>query len=239
MSKSASDEGSVGQLICRAQGAPEISFQWIHKGSIIASDETLSSSSSSNDGKYWIEPVTRMNMITYQSVLKIRKVSHSDYGNYDCIARNELGFNRYTMNFNRTSKPDPPLAVRVSNRTSSTITLKWIPGFNGGLNQYFRIRYQVANNLPNQDDNDANTSSSLVSSTSSSLFSSNHPFMYTDVYPKNTTKFMITGLDDDQQYIFSVMAYNDLGESKYTEDIIKVRTLKGKQLMINKKKIMR
>lgn len=212
LAKSASDEGSVGRLVCQAQGAPNITFQWIHEGSIISAE---------GSAKYLVEPTVNLDLITYQSVLKIKSVSSSDYGSYDCVARNELGFTRYTMNFNRTSKPDTPLAVRVTNRTSSTVSLRWIPGFNGGLDQYFRIRYQKFDGASSEGE----SASPLVSTTL--VHSSSQAFMYSDVYPKNATRFTVSGLDDDEEYIFSLMAYNALGESKYSEDLVKVKTLKG------------
>ncbi|XP_074593435.1 nephrin-like isoform X1 [Brevipalpus obovatus] len=239
LSKSASDHGSIGRLICRAQGAPNVTFQWMREGSILSTDNPLMGT------KYRLESTVKLDLITYQSILYINSVSSSDYGSYDCVARNELGLETRSIEFNRTSKPDTPLALRVVNRTSSWITLKWIPGFDGGLQQSFRIRYQKYDGVVDDDSStisfpssssgvDDFESSSSSSSSSSSMpvtsFTaaavSHYPYMYTDVYPKNSTQFIVKGLQDDQEYIFSIMAYNELGNSAFTDDLIKAKTLK-------------
>lgn len=39
--------------------------------------------------------------------------------------------------------PDPPSSFRPVSFTHDSVTLEWIPGFNGGLQQRFRIRWDV------------------------------------------------------------------------------------------------
>lgn len=51
-------------------------------------------------------------------------------------------------------------------------------------------------------------------------------YKYIDGLP-NSHKLTITGLRMNTLYLFSVMAYNDLGESKYLPDLQKAHT-KGK-----------
>ncbi|XP_053200672.1 nephrin-like isoform X2 [Panonychus citri] len=225
LSKSASDNGSKGRLVCRAQGAPNITFQWFREGAIISEKMT--------NNKYTVEPIEQPNLITYQSTLVINDVTNKDYGPYECIARNELGLNRLSIHFNRTSPPDPPLTLKIVNRTTSSITLRWIPGFDGGLSQSFRLRYQKIDTKSSDDSNTVISSStsspsdnslSSLSSTTSSVVSS-EPAQYSDVHPSNTTIFTIKGLTDNSEYSFNVMAYNDLGESKYNMDNIRGKTL--------------
>ncbi|XP_015795287.1 nephrin isoform X2 [Tetranychus urticae] len=222
LSKSASDNGSKGKLICRAQGAPNITFQWLREGAII--------SDKPGNTKYNTEPAEQLNLITYQSVLIINEVANSDYGPYDCVASNELGINRLTVHFNHTSQPDPPLVLKVVNRTSSSVTLKWIPGFDGGLPQSFRIRYQKVDatgstTLPSPNPTSSASLPNTQSTPDASSSISTEPAQYSDVYPSNTTIYTIKGLTDNTEYSFNVMAYNDLGESKYTHDIVKGKTL--------------
>lgn len=222
LSKSASDNGSKGKLICRAQGAPNITFQWLREGAII--------SDKPGNTKYSTEPTEQLNLITYQSVLIINEVANSDYGPYDCVASNELGINRLTVHFNHTSQPDPPLVLKVVNRTSSSVTLKWIPGFDGGLPQSFRIRYQKVDatgptSLPSPNPTSSASLPNTQSTPDASSSTSTEPAQYSDVYPSNTTIYTIKGLTDNTEYSFNVMAYNDLGESKYTHDIVKGKTL--------------
>lgn len=40
-------------------------------------------------------------------------------------------------------KPDPPTELRVLNATDSSVVLTWEPGFDGGLEQAFTVRYNV------------------------------------------------------------------------------------------------
>lgn len=52
----------------------------------------------------------------------------------------------------------------------------------------------------------------------------NEFFKYADVYPANVTSFTLGGLTLGTEYLFSIMAFNDLGDSNYTQDIVKART---------------
>lgn len=47
---------------------------------------------------------------------------------------------------------------------------------------------------------------------------------YADVYPRNVTSFTLGGLALGSEYMLSIMALNDRGESNYTQDIVKART---------------
>ena len=160
--------------------------------------------------KFWFEETKQLDLITYQSVLIINEVSGSDYGMYDCVARNELGFDAYAIVLNRTSRPDPPRSIRVVNTTSASVTLRWMPGFDGGLGQAFRIRYKPVT----ETDDDPS-------------------FMYRDVHPTNATTSIISGLRDNTEYVFSVMASNEKGDSEFSDDSVKVFTLKGLFLFSN------
>lgn len=193
-------------MLCRARGAPNVTFSWFREGSIIKSKSPAQCSVEEfRAQKYWIKETVQLDLITFQSVLLINKVSSSDYGLYKCVARNILGFDAASVNFSHPLKPDPPLALRIINVTHHSVTLKWIPGFDGGLVQSFRIRFKPAD--PATD--------------------SKQPFIYSDVFPPNTTMFQIGPLSPSTVYTFSIMAYNPLGESDFTTDIVKAETLEG------------
>lgn len=194
LTKSAVDSHETGRLFCRAEGAPNVTFQWTIEGQVLKTEDGLSAN------KYSIEPTIQLDIVTYQSTLVINRVSSHDYGTYKCVARNQLGYDSLAINFTRTSKPDCPLSLKVINITSESVTLKWIPGFDGGLPQSFRLRFKTSN------DSD--------------------PFLYSDVFPSNTTSFTISSLSSKTEYTFHVMAYNSFGESDYTVDNVKAETLK-------------
>nr|XP_046920413.1 nephrin-like isoform X2 [Dermatophagoides farinae] len=230
ISKSASESGSSAKLICRAQGTPNVTFTWKREGSVLESYDSSSDSSSSSSNyrssskssskssvekpatKYVIEETKKLDLISYQSVLIINDVTSNDYGPYECIARNDLGFDAMAIALNRTSRPDSPRSLRVVNVTSGSVMLRWMPGFDGGLPQTFRIRYRPldSSSTGGQNMDDITTTG----------------YMYRDVYPPNATTIIVGGLRDNTEYIFSVMATNEKGDSDYSADIVKASTLK-------------
>ena len=60
-------------------------------------------------------------------------------------------------------------------------------------------------------------------------------YHYVDVSPGDLDKFEITDLKDDTSYSFAIMAFNTVGESEYTADMIEVKT-KGKNNVVQQKK---
>lgn len=124
-------------------------------------------------------------------------MTSSDYGNYECVARNELGFSTISPRLEVTSSPDTPTLLTVLNVTHDSATLGWTPGFDGGMKSTYRIRYRQVNE---------------------------EGYKYEDVVPHNVTIFTIRDLEVNTQYIFSIMAMNKLGNSKYIPDLLAART---------------
>lgn len=179
-----------------------------------------------NGGAKTISPLTlpkyqitesQLNAITFESNLIVNGVVNKDYGEYECVARNELGFDQSTVKLNHTSKPDSPLALRAINVTSDSVTLRWIPGFDGGLPQTFQLRYKRVSGGSNGGDG----------ATPTPTPDSDSVYLYSDVAPFNTTEFRVKNLESNAEYQFSIRALNSLGESDFTADIVKAKTLKG------------
>ena len=197
MAKSAVDNGETGRLICRAQGSPNVSFTWKHNDLVLPTRNAVELDTSNE--KYLVD-LSVIDYVTYESALLIQKASSHDYGEYTCIARNNMGIDSAPIFFTRTLKPDPPLALRVINVTSNTVTLKWVPGFDGGMPQSFQIRFKPSDHTS---------------------------YFYADAYPTNATEFTISQLAPETEYVFAVMAYNALGQSDFTTDVVKAVTAKG------------
>lgn len=87
--------------------------------------------------------------------------------------------------------------LNVANVTHDSVTLVWRPGFDGGMKASYRIRYRKVDESA---------------------------YKYEDVVPANATQFTVRGLEVNTQYVFSVMAMNKLGNSKYMPDILSVKT---------------
>lgn len=138
-----------------------------------------------------------MDALTSESVLIITHVTSGDYGNYECVARNELGFATSSPRLEVSSSPDPPSLLNVVNVTHDSVTLVWTPGFDGGMKASYRIRYREI-----EDES----------------------YKYEDVVPYNITKYIIKGLEMNTVYAFSIMAMNKLGNSKFLPDLLNIKT---------------
>ncbi len=79
--------------------------------------------------------------LTYEARLFVKNVSREDYGSYDCVAQNVEGWDRFTVRLNVTSHPDPASYLRVLSLGYNSVNLSWTPGFDGGYEQKFKIRY--------------------------------------------------------------------------------------------------
>ncbi|XP_059224437.1 nephrin isoform X1 [Stomoxys calcitrans] len=145
--------------------------------------------------KYEVEE-KKIDSLTYESILIIEKVAPADYGAYECFAKNDLGQDIEPVRLDITSQPDTPLSLNILNVTHDSVTVAWTPGFDGGLKASYRVRYREANR---------------------------EQYKYIDGLP-NSHKLTINGLRMNTLYLFSVMAYNDLGESKYLPDLQKAHT---------------
>ncbi|XP_075165766.1 nephrin adhesion molecule sticks and stones isoform X1 [Haematobia irritans] len=145
--------------------------------------------------KYEVEE-KKIDTLTYESILIIEKVAPADYGAYECLAKNDLGQDIEPVRLDITSQPDTPLSLNILNVTHDSVTVAWTPGFDGGLKASYRVRYREANR---------------------------EQYKYIDGLP-NSHKLTINGLRMNTLYLFSVMAYNDLGESKYLPDLQKAHT---------------
>ncbi|KRY18273.1 Protein turtle, partial [Trichinella patagoniensis] len=109
--------GSDVSLSCSAEGYPKPKIEWkMNNGTIYST-----------------------------SVIKIWNASSSDYGEYECTASNPLSvLKRKTLLKVLNTVPQPLEDVEVSTNTT-TATLKWKPGFNGGHTQHYTIRYRLKN----------------------------------------------------------------------------------------------
>ncbi|XP_078591217.1 nephrin-like isoform X16 [Branchiostoma floridae x Branchiostoma japonicum] len=178
LSRVAAGEGDTANLVCKADGFPNVEFSWF-KGS-----ELLNTS-----GNKLQSTVRTKSWYQQEGILIIHNVSaNQDYSTYRCQVTNSLGTDTFNVRLDGRSKPDMPTSVTLVKKEDTTVTLSWTPGFDGGVQQSFQIRYNKQGR---------------------------QGFVYVDVTPSNATTYTVTGLDPNTAYEFAVTAFNTLGESDY------------------------
>ncbi|XP_056300685.1 nephrin [Pseudoliparis swirei] len=174
------DGTSTAELACRAQGIPRVDFSWEKKGLRMDFANPRYEEQTVREGSF------------HTSTIRVVNVTAAlDYAIFSCTARNSLGEDTLDIQLVSTNHPDPPSLFRQLAVSHDSVTLEWVPGFNGGLWQKFRIRYRW----------DKSTS-----------------FLYMDVFPPSATTFTVTGLQPLTTYNLSVNALNAMGESVYADN---------------------
>ena len=120
-----------------------------------------------------------------------------DYGPYECQASNIWGSNKHQVILSVTSKPDSPTKLEVLSTTYNSVILSWQAGFDGGFQQYYRIRRQTAGS---------------------------EGFQFDDVKADQATQYEVSNLEMDTSYTFSIMAFNKLGESLFSTGTVSATT---------------
>uniref|UniRef100_A0A182ND93 Nephrin n=1 Tax=Anopheles dirus TaxID=7168 RepID=A0A182ND93_9DIPT len=139
----------------------------------------------------------QLDALTHESILLVERVSSADYGEYECRARNDRGTGSGVGRLDVKSAPDPPSALTVLNVTHDSITLGWEPGFDGGHRASYRVRYREA---------------------------STERYRYEDGPATGGRQLTLAGLRSNTLYLFSIMAANVLGESRYLPDLTRAQT---------------
>ncbi|KIH64737.1 fibronectin type III domain protein [Ancylostoma duodenale] len=132
LSRAAGPLGGRARARCRAHAVPDADFVWDRAGEIIQGNNT----------KYGMSTI-QLDYSTFESTLWISNISPDDYAReISCTARNSFGTDSIHIPIGPPSPPDAPLDIHVTNTTSNTISISWTPGFDGGSDQTFEVRYQ-------------------------------------------------------------------------------------------------
>uniref|UniRef100_A0A3B4G2G8 NPHS1 adhesion molecule, nephrin n=1 Tax=Pundamilia nyererei TaxID=303518 RepID=A0A3B4G2G8_9CICH len=174
------DGTSTAEIVCQAEGVPRVDFSWEKSGVLMDFENPRYEEMIMREGSFHTSTVRVVNV---SAVL--------DYAVFSCTARNSLGEDKLDIQLISTNHPDPPSSFRQVSVGHDSVTLEWIPGFNGGLQQRFRIRY---------------------------CWDQSVSFLYVDVFPPSETTFTVTGLQPVTTYNFSVNALNAIGESEYADN---------------------
>lgn len=182
--------GDRARIICKAYAAPQPSFIWRRSGKDIKM---------SRRNKFKTQD-RKLDALTYESALIIENTSADDFGQYECVARNNHGQASTTLEFSKPMRPDTPLELRVDNVTDDAVLLSWTGGFDGGLPVYYRLRYKLV---------------------------SEDKYKFADAKP-GSHNMSLDGLKPGGTYVMSIMAANEAGGSKFMPDL-KLTMGKGSQ----------
>ncbi|EFO27330.2 immunoglobulin I-set domain-containing protein [Loa loa] len=128
--------GGRVQLRCRANAVPDAHFQWIVPGQL--------SPIRRNSSKYSFTTL-QLNYSTFEGVFYISSLDRYDYQHpVKCFAINRYGEDTVEIRVSPPTAPDTPVSLRVSNITKNSLSFNWIPGFDGGSEQIFEVRYQTS-----------------------------------------------------------------------------------------------
>ena len=155
-------------------------------------DWTFRNSHLQNNLNLFNSNVTVLDNDVYEGVLRINKVTDLSYGDYTCKGTNALGPKRTIIQLQKRGKPERPKNVHPVASEYNSILVGWDNGFDGGYN-----------------------------STKYILQFKKHGARKTlqkDCEQRNPCK--LTGLDQFSQYHVTVMASNDQGNSKYSEEVV-------------------
>uniref|UniRef100_A0A0N4ZHK6 B-cell receptor CD22-like n=1 Tax=Parastrongyloides trichosuri TaxID=131310 RepID=A0A0N4ZHK6_PARTI len=133
---SAANINEPGIISCVVSSRPEPRFVWFKDGKEL------------RDGlspRYVIKNTQISKKIDeYESTIRIKSVSESDYGEYTCKANNGRTTDEQVSHkviFEKKSKPQPPRDVRLLSISSNSLFIGWLPGFDGGEKQNFYLQY--------------------------------------------------------------------------------------------------
>ncbi|XP_067942900.1 nephrin-like isoform X2 [Watersipora subatra] len=183
VSKSAAQTRENGVIKCTLDAYPQPSVVWSRGGTELA-------------GEKYQQSTETEGQIHFSFVLTVVSVGEEDYGTYTCLATNDRGSETHDYILSGTSIPDPPTDLEVLNMTYDSAILTWVPGFNGGLDQFFTVMYFIPGpEAPVR--------------------------LYADV---NAPPFTLTGLQAKSSYKITVQATNELGSSAFLEPPVSVTT---------------
>ncbi|CAI4232579.1 unnamed protein product [Auanema sp. JU1783] len=132
LSRAAGPLGGRARARCRVNTVPDAEFVWYRGGDVIKS----------NNSKYNIHS-TQQNYSVFESVLYINALSPEDYAsNVRCVAKNSLGSDSFSIAVVAPSPPHAPTDIELTKASSDSLQFMWEPGFDGGYNQMFEVRYQ-------------------------------------------------------------------------------------------------
>uniref|UniRef100_A0A0N4ZBA7 Nephrin n=1 Tax=Parastrongyloides trichosuri TaxID=131310 RepID=A0A0N4ZBA7_PARTI len=149
--RAAADVGSTAHIKCKTTAVPFAYFKWNIEGDRRPIND--------NSTKYSFYD-RQVDFVTFESTLYIQHVDESDYKRkITCIVANQMGEDKVEISLGPLTVPDIPKGVNLMDVTNDSLTIGWIPGFDGGTEQHYEVRYQ---NIATKESYTLNTSSTSI-----------------------------------------------------------------------------
>ncbi|XP_054261719.1 hemicentin-1 isoform X2 [Macrosteles quadrilineatus] len=199
--KVAYDLRETAEVMCRVQAYPRPEFFWYF------GTNSQSQLTSGADGHYEINTtVNQSGGDIFTSVLQISNIQGSDYGDYSCKVHNAIGKVTTTIRLQPKGPPEKPEALVATAVGHNYVTLKYTPGFDGGVRdtKYF-VSYRRTSEAGDED--------------CVAMRRTGAPDSWHEVDCQRSNPCNVTNLDQHQRYIFKMKAYNPKGHSNYSDEI--------------------
>uniref|UniRef100_A0A6G1SEB4 Hemicentin-2 n=1 Tax=Aceria tosichella TaxID=561515 RepID=A0A6G1SEB4_9ACAR len=225
------DLGETVNLTCRVSAYPRPVFLW------------TAQAGSDPDKAPLLDNNSRFKQIVenpqddiFESTLTFQLASQSDYGDYMCATANADSISsivgdrdlQIIISLGQKTLPDPPSQVEQIDASQDSVTLQWVPGFDGGYpTNYFMVQYAPEGAVPGGlsrrygplMDEDGQ-SSLMMADQSASMSQGPADTQYPKLFDCQTMNPCTIGnLQPRQTYLMRVRAKNDHGFSEFGQDI--------------------
>ncbi|CAC5411894.1 unnamed protein product [Mytilus coruscus] len=139
----------------------------------------------------------------YRVTLTIEDLQEADFTNYTLRLYSGSQYVQHEVTLESASAPETPSNFTITSSSESSITVQWIPGYNGGQIQTFYVQYRT-------------------SGTNTWL----HQEIKTSNQFDSHKVYTLTGFQDETSYELRMYAKNKFNQSQHT-DIETIRTLKS------------
>lgn len=226
--KAGFDLGDTVNLVCRVSANPRPEFVW-HDKSGVESDKAIDL-----NNRYKIVVSNPYDDI-WESTLSFDSLQEPDYGDYSCAVANRDPQTRQMSDSIRIilglvhkTNPDTPGQLEAIEASQDSITLQWIPGFDGGAaSVQYQVQYapddgsglSLSKRYPNADSPllDGSNSLEVYGGAEQPLASAQDlPRLQICQSPNTCT---IEHLSPRQAYLFRVRAKSNIGMSEFSDQL--------------------
>ncbi|KAG1671856.1 B-cell receptor CD22 [Nymphon striatum] len=205
------------EIKCKVEADPaDLKFTWLFKG--VDSENELKN----------------FRIKGKSSVVRVLPTNFNDFGTFYCSAKNTIGLQNKPCIFKliHAGPPHTPTNCTISNRTSSTLTIECVAGYNGGLNQTFFMevfedfRNRILFNATSED-KPKFVASGLPSGTLFTLT------VYSSNVKGQSDRFVINSRTLGEDYFADALQVID-----EAEELISVSNRKGLEINLSKTEVM-